>query len=236
MKDNSSEEKEINNKSQSENISGGDMVNIDFDGEIKQYVDNLVQQIYVQAPPPETEIEHLINSLKTNRKLLKKYRNIFEDSAICGETIDDMKFIAIMRNVVTYIKNIELLIPNITFKGGMAEFEEGETDPAMLLNNILTNVNKIKGNYIIKKPYCPHCKNNLNLEKEYKNLILSIVICQMGWFFYKDCNKKTEIKNIKVSMQEQLSCHKCTKMYCIYIADKQSLNQKITQIVKRKNN
>ena len=53
--------------------------------------------------------------------------------------IDDLKIIAVIRNIVTAIKNIEMIIPNITFKGGMAEFREGETDPVRLLTSIIAS-------------------------------------------------------------------------------------------------
>jgi len=224
------EPKKTFGKVQSDNYSSGDMFNIDFDGDIhnvKQYVDNIVQQVHVQSPSPETEIEHLIKSLQTNRLLLNKHREVFEDSVIEDDTIDDLKFVAVMRNIVTAIKNIEMLIPNITFKGGMAEFKEGETDPARLLVNIIANVKNIKNNIIVKKPNCPHCHGEITIANGNKNLILSVNPCPKRLFFYGGCKEIETINNVKVSVAERHTCKKCNKPFCLYIASKRSFVEKI---------
>lgn len=224
------EPKKIFGKLQSGNYSSGDMFNIDFGGDfhdIKQYVDNIVQQVHVQAPSPETEIEQLIKSLQTNRLLLNKYREVFEDSVIEGVVIDDLKIIAVIRNIVTAIKNIEMLIPNITFKGGMAEFKEGETDPVRLLVNIIASVGNIKNDIIVKKPNCPHCFGEISLENGHKNLILSVKPSPKRLFFYGGCKQIETVNDVKVSVAERHTCKKCNKPFCLYIASKKSLVEKI---------
>ena len=224
------ESKKILEKFQSGNYSSGDMLNGDFGGnfhKVKQYVDNIMQQVHVQAPSPETEIEQLIKSLQTNRVLLNKYREIFEDSVIEEGTLDDLKIIAVIRNIVTAIKNIEMLIPNITFKGGMAEFKEGETDPVRLLTRIITNVGNIKNNIIVKKPKCPHCFGEISTKNGYKNLILSVKPSPKRLFFYGGCKQIETVNDVKVSVAERHKCEKCNKPFCLYIASKRSLVEKI---------
>ena len=81
------EPKKTLKKFQSDNYSREDMSNINLGGyfhNVKHYVDSIVQQVHVQAPSPETDIEQLIKSLQTNRLLLNKYREVFEDSVIRG--------------------------------------------------------------------------------------------------------------------------------------------------------
>ena len=188
-------------KFQSVNHSSGDMSNIDFGGDfhhVKQYVDNIVNQVQVQAPSPETNIEQLIKSLQTNRMLLSKYREAFEDSVIEDGTIDDLKIIAVIRNIVTAIKNIEMLIPNITFKGGMAEFKEGESDPVRLLMNIIARIGNIKNNIIVTEPKCPHCFEEISTENGYKNLILSVKPSPKRLFFYGGCKPIETVNDVKV--------------------------------------
>ena len=217
-------------KFQSDNYSSGDMFNGDFGGnfhKVKQYVDNIMQQVHVQAPSPETDIEQLIKSLQTNRLLLNKYREVFEDLVIEEGTIDDLNIIAVIRNIVTAIKNIEMLIPNITFKGGMAEFREGETDPVRLLTSIIANVGNIKNNTIVKKPKCPHCFGEISTENGYKNLILSVKPSPKRLFFYGSCKPIETINDVKVSVTEKHRCEKCDKPFCMYIASKKSLVEKI---------
>ena len=217
-------------KFQSDNYSSGDMFNGDFGGnfhKVKQYVDNIMQQVHVQAPSPETDIEQLIKSLRTNRLLLGKYRELFEDSIIEEGGIDDLKIIAVVRNIVTAIKNIEMLIPNITFKGGMAEFREGETDPVRLLTSIIANVGNIKNNTIVKKPECPHCFGEILTENGYKNLILSVKPSPKRLFFYGGCKPIETVNGVKVSVTEKHRCEKCNKPFCLYIASKRSLVGKI---------
>ena len=217
-------------KFQSDNFSKGDMSNIDFDNDfhnVKKYVGNVMQQVHVQAPSPETEIDQLIKSLQTNRLLLNKYREVFEDSVIEESTIDDLNTIAVIRNIVTAIKNIEMLIPNITFKGGMAEFREGETDPLRLLTSIITNVGNIKNNTIVKKPKCPHCFGEISTENGYKNLILSVKPSPKRLFFYGGCKPIETVNDVKVSVTEKHRCEKCNKPYCMYIASKRDLVKKI---------
>jgi hypothetical protein len=227
---NNEEPKKTFGKFQSDNYSSEDMFNIDFGGDfhnVKQYVDNIVQQVHVQAPSPETEIEQLIKSLQTNRLLLNKYREVFEDSVIEEGTIDDLKIIAVIRNIVTAIKNIEMLIPNITFKGGMAEFKEGETDPVRLLVNIITSVGNIKNNIIVKKPNCPHCFGEISIENGNKNIILSVKPSPKRLFFYGGCKQIETVNDVKVSVAEKHTCKKCNKPFCLYIASKRSLVKKI---------
>jgi len=217
-------------KFQSDNYSSGDMFNGDFGGDfhkVKQYVDNIMQQVHVQAPSPETEIEQLIKSLQTNRLLLNKYREVFEDLVIEEGTIDDLKIVAVIRNIVTAIKNIEMLIPNITFKGGMAEFKEGETDPVRLLVNIIASVGNIKNDIIVKKPNCPHCHGEITIANGNKNLILSVNPCPKRLFFYGGCKEIETINNVKVSVAERHTCKKCNKPFCLYIASKRSFVEKI---------
>jgi len=217
-------------KFQSDNYSSGDMFNGDFGGnfhKVKQYVDNIMQQVHVQAPSPETDIEQLIKSLQTNRLLLNKYREVFEDLVIEEGTIDDLNIIAVIRNIVTAIKNIEMLIPNITFKGGMAEFREGETDPVRLLTSIIANVGNIKNNTIVKKPKCPHCFGEISTENGYKNLILSVKPSPKRLFFYGGCKPIETVNDVKVSVTEKHRCEKCNKPYCMYIASKRDLVKKI---------
>ena len=224
------EPKKTLEKFQSNNYLRGDMSNIDFGGDfhnVKQYVDSMVEQVHVQAPSPETDIEKLIKSLQTNRVLLCKYRELFEDSVIEEGAIDDLKIIAVIRNVVTAIKNIEMLIPNITFKGGMAEFREGETDPLRLLTSIIANVGNIKNNTIVKKPKCPHCFGEISTENGYKNLILSVKPSPKRLFFYGGCKPIETINDVKVSVTEKHRCEKCNKPFCLYIASKKSLVDKI---------
>ena len=207
-----------------------DMSNIDFGGDfhnVKKYVDSIVQQVNVQAPSPETDIEQLTKSLETNRLLLGKYREIFEDSVIEEGMIDDLKRVAVIRNIVTAIKNIEMLIPNITFKGAMAEFREGETDPVKLLTSIIASVGDIKNNIIVKKPECPHCLGEISTENGYKNLILSVKPSPKRLFFYGGCKPIETINNVKVSVTEKHRCEKCNKPFCLYIASKKSLVGKI---------
>ena len=227
---NNEEPKKTFGKFQSDNYSNGDMFNIDFGGNfhnVKQYVGNIVQQVHVQPPSPETEIEQLIKSLQTNRLLLNKYREVFEDSVIEEGTIDDLKIIAVIRNIVTAIKNIEMLIPNITFKGGMAEFNEGETEPLRLLVNIIASVENIKNDIIVKKPNCPHCFGEIPIENGYKNLILSVKPSPKRLFFYGGCKQIETVNDVKVSVAEKHTCKKCNKPYCMYIASKRSLVEKI---------
>jgi hypothetical protein len=215
---------------QQNNYSKVDMLDIAFDDDfhnVKQYVDSLVQQVHVQAPSPETDIKQLIKSLQTNRSLLSKYREVFEDSVIEEGTIDDLKIIAVVRNIVTAIKNIEMLIPNITFKGGMAEFREGETDPVRLLTSIIASVGNIKNNIIVKKPKCPHCFGEISTENGYKNLILSVKPSPKRLFFYGGCKPMETINDVKVSVTERHRCEKCNKPFCLYIASKRNLVEKI---------
>jgi hypothetical protein len=217
-------------KFQSDNYSRENMPSIDFGSDlanVKQYVDSMVEQVHVQAPSPETDIEQLIKSLQTNRLLLGKYRELFEDSIIEEDTIDDLKIIAEVRNIVTAIKNIEMLIPNITFKGGMAEFREGETDPLRLLTSIIASVGNIKNNTIVKKPKCPHCFGEISTENGYKNLILSVKPSPKRLFFYGGCKPIETINDVKVSATEKHRCEKCNKPFCLYIASKKSLVEKI---------
>ena len=217
-------------KFQSDSYLNGDISNIDFGNDfnhVKQYVDNIVQQVHVQAPSPEISIEQLIKSLQTNRLLLSKYREVFEDSVIEEGTIDDLKIIAVIRNIVTAIKNIEMLIPNITFKGGMAEFREGETDPVRLLTSIITSVGNIKNNIIVKKPKCPHCFEEITKGNGYKNLILSVKPSPKRLFFYGGCKPIETVNGVKVSVTEKYRCEKCNKPFCLYIASKRSLVGKI---------
>ena len=215
---------------QSDNYSRGDMSNIDFGGDfhnVKHYVDSIVQQVHVQAPSPETDIEQLIKSLQTNRLLLRKYREVFEDSVIEEGTIDDLKIIAVIRNIVTAIKNIEMLIPNITFKGGMAEFKEGETDPVRLLTSIIKNVGNIKNNIIVKKPKCPHCFGEISTGNGYINLILSVKPSPKRLFFYGGCKQIATVNHVNGSVVDKHKSEKCNKPFCLYIASKRSLVEKI---------
>ena len=224
------EPKKILEKFQSDNFSRENMSNIDFGNglhNVKHYVDSIVQQVHVQAPSPETDIEQLIKSLQTNRLLLNKYREVFEDSVIEEGTIDDLKTIAVIRNIVTAIKNIEMLIPNITFKGGMAEFREGETDPVKLLTSIIASVGNIKNNIIVKIPKCPHCFGEISTENGYKNLILSVKPSSRRLFFYGGCKPIETVNDVKVSVTEKHRCEKCNKPFCLYIASKRSLVGKI---------
>jgi hypothetical protein len=224
------EPKKTFGKFQSDNYSREDMSNIHFGGDfhsVKYYVDSMVQQLHVQAPSPETDIEQLIKSLQTNRLLLGKYREVFEDSVIEEGTIDDLKIIAVIRNIVTAIKNIEMLIPNITFKGGMAEFREGETDPVKLLMSIIASVENIKNNIIVKIPKCPHCFGEISTENGYKNLILSVKPSPKRLFFYGGCKPIETVNGVKVSVTEKHRCEKCNKPFCLYIASKKSLAGKI---------
>ena len=217
-------------KFQQDNYSRVDMSNIAYGSDfhnIKQYVDSLVQQVHVQAPSPETDIEQLIKSLQTNRSLLSKYREVFEDSVIEEGAIDDLKIIAVIRNIVTAIKNIEMIIPNITFKGGMAEFREGETDPVRLLTSIIASVGNIKNNIIVKKPKCPHCFGEISEENGYKNLILSVKPSPKRLFFYGGCKPIESVNDVKVSVTERYRCEMCNKPFCLYIASKRSLVEKI---------
>jgi hypothetical protein len=226
----SEEPKKTFGKIQSDNHSSGDMSNIDFGGDfhhVKQYVDNIVKQVHVQTPSPETDIEQLIKSLQTNRMLLIKYREVFEDSVIEDGTIDDLKIIAVIRNIVTAIKNIEMLIPNITFKGGMAEFKEGESDPVRLLMNIIARIGNIKNNIIVKEPKCPHCFEEISTKNGYKNLILSVKPSPKRLFFYCGCKPIETVNDVKVSSAEKHTCKKCNKPFCLYIASKRSLVEKI---------
>jgi len=224
------EPKKTLEKFQSDNYSSEDMSNINFGGDfhnVKHYVDSIVQQVHVQAPSPETDIEQLIKSLQTNRLLLNKYREVFEDSVIEESAIDELKIIAVIRNIVTAIKNIEMLIPNITFKGGMAEFREGETDPVKLLTSIIASIGNIKNNTIVKKPKCPHCFGEISTENGYKNLILSIKPSPKRLFFYGGCKPIETLNGVKVSVTEKHRCEKCNKPFCLYIASKKSLVEKI---------
>ena len=224
------EPKKTLEKFQSDNYSSEDMSNINFGGDfhnVKHYVDSIVQQVHVQVPSPETDIEQLIKSLQTNRLLLNKYREVFEDSVIEESAIDELKIIAVIRNIVTAIKNIEMLIPNITFKGGMAEFREGETDPVKLLTSIIACVGNIKNNIIVKKPKCPHCFGEISTENGYKNLILSVKPSPKRLFFYGGCKPIETLNGVKVSVAEKHRCEKCNKPFCLYIASKKSLVGKI---------
>ena len=224
------EPKKTFEKFQSDNYVSGDVSKIELSNDlknVKQYVDSIVQQVHVQAPSPETDIEQLIKSLKTNRLLLSKYREVFEGSVIEEGTTDDLKIIAVIRNIVTAIKNIEMLIPNITFKGGMAEFREGETDPVRLLTSIIANVGNIKNNIIVKKPRCPHCFGEISTENGYKNLILSVKPSPKRLFFYGGCKPIETVNDVKVSVAEKQRCEKCNKPFCLYIASKRSLVEKI---------
>jgi hypothetical protein len=224
------EPKKTLEKFQSDNYSSEDMSNINFGGDfhnVKHYVDSIVQQVHVQALSPETDIEQLIKSLQTNRLLFNKYREVFEDSVIEEGAIDELKIIAVIRNIVTAIKNIEILIPNITFKGGMAEFREGETDSVKLLTSIIASVGNIKNNTIVRKPKCPHCFGEISTENGYKNLILSVKPSPKRLFFYSGCKPIETLNGVKVSVTEKHRCEKCNKPFCLYIASKKSLVEKI---------
>ena len=66
----SREQKKTLESFQSDNYSSENMSNIKFGGDfhnVKHYVDSMVQQVHVQAPSPETDIEQLIKSLQTMR-------------------------------------------------------------------------------------------------------------------------------------------------------------------------
>ena len=224
------EPKKTLEKFQSDSYSREDMSDINFGGDfhnVKHYVDSILQQVHVQAPSPETDIEQLTKSLQTNRLLLSKYREKFEDSVIEEGTIDDLKIIAVIRNIVTAIKNIEMLIPNITFKGGMAEFREGETDPVKLLTSIIASVGNIKNNIIVRKPKCPHCFGEISTENGYKNLILSVKPSPKRLLFYGGCKPIETLNGVKVSITEKHRCEKCYKPFCLYIASRRSLVGKI---------
>jgi hypothetical protein len=224
------EQKKTLESFQSDNYSSENMSNIKFGGDfhnVKHYVDSMVQQVHVQAPSPETDIEQLIKSLQTNRLLLSKYKEVFEDSVIEEDMVDDLKIIAVIRNIVTAIKNIEMLIPNITFKGGMAEFREGETDPVKLLMSIIARVGNIKNNIIVKKPKCPHCFGEISTKNGYKNLILSVNPSPKILFFYGGCKPIETVNGVKVSVTEKHRCEKCNKPFCLYVASERSLVGKI---------
>jgi hypothetical protein len=221
---------ESRSKPQSDNYSPKNLFNVDLDGDINniiQYVHNIVQEVPAPAPFPEADMEQLTNALKTNRSSLKEKRDEFNLYVIKGEFVNKVQFATLIRNIVTYIKNIEKLIPDITFKGGVAQFEEGETDPVTLIENIMSKVEKIKEKIIIKKICCPHCNEDQKIEDGKEKLILSIDECSQGFFSYGECKTKDSINKVAVDKAVKETCDKCGEKYCVYVASKSSLAKEV---------
>jgi len=83
------EPKKTFEKFKSDNYSNGEMFNILFRGDfrnVKQYVDNIVQQVHVQAPSPETEIEQLTKSLQTKFSKNEEYYGDYKAVIFIGRS------------------------------------------------------------------------------------------------------------------------------------------------------
>ena len=105
-------------------------------------IDGNNYNISVNPPSAGSNIESLSKALNQNRVNLEDKITQLENLFAEVENPDIHHIHASVRNSLVAFKNIELLIPAITLKGGNAEFLPNESDPAGRLNKAISKGKK----------------------------------------------------------------------------------------------
>ncbi len=152
-------------------------------------IDGNNYNISVNPPSSALNVDSLLEALKQNRLNLKdkiaELENLFAET----ESPDIYQIHASVRNALVAFKNIELLIPAITLKGGIAEFLPNESDPTGRLNTAISKGKKrcedSKGCYIASVCYGDTDCKQVRIFREYRDDVLgNSSIGRLGIRFY----------------------------------------------------
>ncbi len=94
--------------------------------------------VNVSPPPSAATVDELVRALEANRKALADDGQGLEDLVAAGYDMDDSRVDAAIRNTLTALRNIEVLVPEIKLRGGRASFLPGDGRVVEHIDNLVS--------------------------------------------------------------------------------------------------
>lgn len=95
-------------------------------------------EVNVTPPSSDANLDQLERSLKQNRSAFSKDEKLLIELLSEGKPLDSSEVEATIKNLLSSIRSIELLIPAIKLRGGNAAYTSKDSgSPAKRINNII---------------------------------------------------------------------------------------------------
>ena len=134
--------------------------NVEFVGGNQYKIGGNVFNVDISKPAYGTNIDQLQNSLKLNRFTLKEDLEELEEKIRDGDKIDDGGVQALIKDIITEGRNIEMLVSAIKLGGGQAKSLPDESNTLKIVNRAI-----LRGKRESQSNELERCQNLLNEAK-----------------------------------------------------------------------